>query len=151
MWSLFFKHFYAFLIWVGPSKRVQELCFDMLCSIFTHIFFSSPSSQDLLIWWGHCVHELSSHKAVIVSVVHARLRCRPAPGRKDTAECRDRDSRAALTLCVFLCGGSMLCIQRRSDSRTCWTDQLAGWFKTFDSWPASVMAISFGTSIEKIQ
>ncbi len=63
----------------------------MLCSIFTRIF---SSSQALLISWGHCVHKLSSHKAGIVKVVHARLRCRPAAGRKDTTQSRERNGRA---------------------------------------------------------
>lgn len=56
-----------------------------------------------------------------------------------------------LSLCVFLYRASMSYIQERSDHSTCRTDQLAGWFKTFDSWPASVMAISVGTSIAAIQ
>lgn len=78
--------FYAVLIWAGPTERVQELCFDMLCRIFTHVFFSPPFafSLALLIWWGHCVHKLGSHKAGIVGVVCVSLRCRLASGRKDS-------------------------------------------------------------------
>lgn len=140
--------FYAFLIWAGPNERVQELCFDMLCRIFTQVFFPPLLS---LIWRGHCVHMLGSHKAGIVGVVCGSLRRRPASGRKDSTASRAQHSRAGYTLCVYIYAVPLCASRADSDSRTCGTDQLAGWFKTFDSWPASAMVISFEMSIEKIQ
>lgn len=99
VWSSFLQHFYAFLIWSGSSKRVWVLCFDMLCRIFfySQIFF--PLSfllgfVDLMRSsrsWAEFTQGSSSSQC--------RQRCRPAPGRKDPADSRDRDGGAALILC----------------------------------------------------
>lgn len=110
-------------------------------------FFSSPFSQALLTWRGRCVHGPGSREAGIVGVVRARLRWRPAPGSEGTEGADWTAEPVAVEHVANPCCVS----RRRSDGSTCGTHQLAGRFKTFDSWPASVMAISFGTSIEKIQ
>lgn len=68
-----------------------------------------------------------------VGVVLTRLWCRPASGRKDSAGGGAKKIRDGWTLDVFVCGAS----------NVCGSHQAAGWFRTFDSWPASVMVIWF--------
>lgn len=110
---------------------VQNVFFFLLADFFS----PSPSSWALLIWWGHRVHELSSHKAAAAAVSAAKdVDLHRVERTQWTAETGTVEP---LWSCVvFLCGAW-------------WTHQLAGWFKTFDSSPASVMAIRCGTSIEK--